>query len=390
MAVLKRRRSLSGAGGATARRGDPERAAILARCLDVDPDAKLPFTHGFHPWPARMHPDVARRVLESFPAARILDPFVGSGTVAVETVRAGRPFTGVDVSKVALEVAWARTRVWVPDACRSVEREAGRVASDAAKAAHRELALPGWTESVRSWFSPHTLKEIVLLGDRIGAVEGRDVRRILRTVLSSIVVKLSRQAFDSAAVPDRDFRPWRPGTAFRFFRERGVELTGMLLRLSSDLHKRNTAFVEPELRLADAREVDLKTPYDLVLTSPPYPGVYDYSRQHRLRFPLFEDDGSFAERHEIGSRRAPGNYEADLSAALRRIPLGANGRMILLIGDGRIGGTVVKADELLERIKGFHVEAVASQGRSAGMREHLVMMAKSWGGSVEPLKPLKP
>jgi 16S rRNA G966 N2-methylase RsmD len=323
-----------------------------------------------------MHPETARRALESFPAARILDPFVGSGTVAVEAVRIGRPFTGVDVSKVALEVAWARTRVWVPDACRTVEREAGRVASDAAKAAHRDLSLPGWAENVRAWFTPHTLKEIVLLGDRIAAVEGRDLRRILQTVLSSIVVKVSRQAFDSAGVADRDFRPWRPGTAFQFFRERGVELTGMLLRVSSDLHKRKVAFVEPELRLADSREVDLKSPFDLVLTSPPYPGVYDYARQHRLRFPLFDDDGTFADRHEMGSRRAPGNYEADLTKVLKRIPLGANGRMILLIGDGRIGGTILKTDEMLERIKGFKVEALATQGRVGGLREHLALLAR--------------
>ncbi|HKS16842.1 MAG TPA: hypothetical protein VJU16_05990, partial [Planctomycetota bacterium] len=251
------RRSLSAAGGPVSRAGGPEFSAALARCLEVDPDAKLPFTHGFHPWPARMHPETARRAIESFPAARILDPFVGSGTVAVEAVRAGRPFTGVDVSRVALEVAWSRTRVRPPEACRVVEREAGRVASDAAKSAHRDVSLPSWAERQRSWYAPHTLKEVVLLSDRIGAVDDADLRRLLVATLSSIVVKLSRQASDSQPVPDRDFRPWRPGTAFRFFRDRAVELTGMLLRLSSDLHKRKVAFAEPDFKKADARTVDL-------------------------------------------------------------------------------------------------------------------------------------
>jgi hypothetical protein len=374
---MSNRRSLSAAGGPATKTGDVEMSAALARCLDVDPDAKLPHTHGFHPWPARMHPDTARRALELFPAARILDPFVGSGTVAVEAIRAGRPFTGVDVSKVALEVAWARTRVRPPEACRAVEREGGRVASDAAKSAHRELSLPGWAQHYRAWFTPHTLKEIVLLQDRVGAVADADVRRLLLVVLSSIVVKLSRQAFDSAPVADRDFRPWRPGTGFRFFRERAIELTGMLLRLSSDLHKRKVNPVEPELRLADARKVTLSAPYDLVLSSPPYPGVYDYAWQHRLRFPLFGDDGSFAERHEIGSKRAPGDYEADLAAALKRIPLGANGRVILLIGDGTLGGKILRVEEILRRVPGFTVRAVASQPRAGGLREHLVLMTRT-------------
>ena len=370
------RRSLSGTGGPVGRSGDPTLSGILARCLDVDPDAPLPYTHGFHPWPARMHPETARRAIAEFPAARIADPFVGSGTVALEAVRAGRPFTGVDVSRVALEVAWARSRVWPPDACRAVEREGGRVASDAAKAAHRELSLPAWAEKVRAWFTPHTLREIVLLGDRLGAVEDGPLRRMLRVVLSSIVVKLSRQASDSVPVVDRDFRPWRPGTSFRFFRERAVEVTGMLLRLSSDLHKRKVPVAEPDLKLADAREVAWGSPFDLVLSSPPYPGVYDYARHHRLRFPLFGDDGSFAERHEIGAKRGSLDYAADLAAALRRLPLGDNGRILLLVGDGAAGGTPVRADDLLRRLPGFTVRAAASQGRPGGRREHLVLLTR--------------
>jgi len=370
------RRSLSAAGGPVARSGDPGISAVLARCLDVDPEAPLPFTHGFHPWPARMHPGTARLAIEAFPAARILDPFVGSGTVAVEAVRAGRPFTGVDVSKVAIEVAWARTRVRLPEACRAVEREGGRVASAAAKAAHRELSLPAWAERLGSWFTPHTLKEVVLLGDHAGAVDDPGLRRMLLVVLSSIVVKVSRQASDSMPVPDRAYRTWKPGTAFRFFRERAVELTGMLLRLSSDLHKRKVAFVEPDLKLADARTVVLGSNVDLVLTSPPYPGVYDYSRHHRLRFPLFDDDGTFADRHEIGAKRSPDDYAADLEKVLRRIPLGANGRMLLLIGDGTVGGKVVRTDELMRRMPGFTVRASASQARGPDRREHFILLTR--------------
>ena len=84
-----RKRSLSGSGGRCRLAGDPALAATLARCLDVDADAKLPFTHGFHAYPARMHPETARRFIEAFPGGLILDPFVGSGTTAVEAVRAG-------------------------------------------------------------------------------------------------------------------------------------------------------------------------------------------------------------------------------------------------------------------------------------------------------------
>jgi len=370
------RRSLSNVGGPAAPAGDPELARTLVRCLDVDTPERLPFTHGFHAYPARLHPEIARRALEAFTASRVLDPFVGSGTTAVEAVRAGLEFTGVDVSKVALEIAWIRTRVLPPEKCRDVERAGARIAGRAGKAVQRDFTLPPWAERERAWYTPHTLREIVALQDAIEEVPDPVLRRILVGVLSSVVVKLSKQATDSAAVPDRNFHPWRPGSAFRFFSDRSVELTTALLRLSSDLYKRKVAFREPALTCADARTAKLEGTFDLVLSSPPYPGVYDYSRHQRRRLPLYGDDGSFAERHEIGARRDPRNYAVDLAKALANVPLAPGGRILLLIGDGTLDGKPAKADAIVRAVPGFRVAASASQGRPGGRREHLMLLTR--------------
>ncbi|HXX93147.1 MAG TPA: hypothetical protein VEN81_05905, partial [Planctomycetota bacterium] len=83
---IRRKRSLGQTGGPAELSGDPEASRPLGHCLAVDPEARLPFTHGFHAYPARMHPETARRALEAFPGGRILDPFVGSGTTALEAV----------------------------------------------------------------------------------------------------------------------------------------------------------------------------------------------------------------------------------------------------------------------------------------------------------------
>ena len=76
------------------------------------------------------------------------------------------------------------------------------------------------------------------------------LRRLLTVVLSSVLVKLSRQVSDSDLNKDRAFRPRPRGTAFRWFRDKGSELTKGLLLLGSDLHKRQVAFVEPELQIS--------------------------------------------------------------------------------------------------------------------------------------------
>jgi hypothetical protein len=270
-----RKRSLSQAGGKCALAGDPERARVLAHCLAVDPGAKLRFTHGFHAYPARMHPETAERVLAAFPGGAVFDPFAGSGTTALEAVRAGRPFTGTDISRVPLEIAWVRTRVWAPERIRRMEQAA--LALSARAFAEPDVPLPEWARRGREWYDPHTLREIVVLQSLIDSQEEEETRRVLACVLSSIVVRLSKQISDSDVKADRFHRPRPRHAAYRRFRDKIPELASALLQLSSDLYKRKVEFREPDLRKADARTFVPPAPADLVVTSPPYEGTYDYA-----------------------------------------------------------------------------------------------------------------
>ena len=82
--------------------GEPRLAASLASALRVGAGSR-DHTHGFHTYPARMHPHIARRLLEAIPpGATLLDPFCGSGTVLVEGILRGARTVGVDASGEAL------------------------------------------------------------------------------------------------------------------------------------------------------------------------------------------------------------------------------------------------------------------------------------------------
>jgi hypothetical protein len=376
------KRSLSSSGGRCRLSGDPELAAKLASCLSVDPDAKLPFTHGFHAYPARMHPETARRAIEAFPGGRVLDPFVGSGTTAVEAVRAGRPFLGLDISTVPLEIAWARTRIGLPEQSRKVEGAAHRLAGRAFQEVEHDFTMPPWARAEREWYDPHTLREICVLKLLIDREEPT-LKRLLTVVLSSVLVKLSRQISDSDVKKDLYFRPRPRGAAFRWFSDKSSELTKGLLLLSSDLYKRKVAFLDPELRREDAREARLPAgSVDLIVTSPPYAGVYDYSRHQSRRYPIFDEDPRYAEAHELGSRRDAGRYREDMEAVLKNLlgALSSQGRILILIGDGQ----QVKADSFLTELAaklGAKVLAIASQSRkdwSGGppKQEHLVAIGR--------------
>jgi hypothetical protein len=373
-----RKRSLSGTGGHCRIAGDPQLGAKLAACLAVDPDSKLPFTHGFHAYPARMHPETARRVIETFPGGRIVDPFVGSGTTAVEAVRAGRPFLGLDISKIPLEIAWTRTRVGLPEQSRKVENAAHRLSGRGFQEIENEFTMLPWTRKEYEWYDPHTLREIYVLKMLIDQEEA-SLRRMLTVVLSSVLVKLSKQVSDSNIKQDQNFRPRPRGAAFRGFADKSSELTRGLLLLSSDLYKRKVAFLEPEFRREDARDAVLpKEGVDLVVTSPPYSGVYDYSRHQARRYPIFDEDPQYAESHELGSRRDASRYREDMERVVKNLvgSLTPSGRIVMMIGDGQ----QVKADQFLTEVApkaGAKVLAIASQSRkdwSGGppKQEHLI------------------
>ena len=380
--------------------GDLVLAAKIAECMDVNPDEKLPFTHGFHTYPARMHPCMAERAIRRFApkGGRVLDPFVGSGTVALEAVRAGLRFTGVDISAVALEIAWARTRVFKPDESRRVEREGREIAERASKAASDDLPMPRWADGIEDWFTDHTLREIGHVAELIDGVKRPELARVLRVVLSSILVRLSKQASDSVTVVDRDYRPWPQKATYRMFSDKCSELTRSYLMLATEMHKRGVAFVEPEFWLEDTRTVKLeKGAYGLALTSPPYPGTYDYSFHHALRFPLFGEGSGFASEHEIGSRRefksradAPDLYHKDMTQCVKNVldALAPGGRLLMLIGDGRFGDETVRADLIVRDIAsrlGARVAAGASQvrtewshgGEAIKKAEHLIMVDRA-------------
>lgn len=68
-------------------------------------------THFFYRYPARFSPQFARAAIRAFtqPGDTVLDPFMGGGTSAVESLAAGRRFVGSDLNQLARFVTRAKT-----------------------------------------------------------------------------------------------------------------------------------------------------------------------------------------------------------------------------------------------------------------------------------------
>jgi hypothetical protein len=377
----KRRHSLANVGGKVDLVGkdDAERKALTA-ALDVagDDASSRSHVHGFHSYPARLHPTTARElVLGLAPTGgTVLDPFCGSGTVLVEGLVAGRNVIGVDANPLAVELSWLKTRGSTQTERNELLGAARAVAESAdERRARRAGATHRYGPDDVALFEPHVLLELDGLRAATRHLERDWVRRALSLVLSSILIKVSRQAGDTSEA--RGERRLRSGFTVDLFQKKTTELARRLAELDALLPAgpRPSAAVH----LGDARRLDrvARGSVDLVVTSPPYPGTYDYLAHHAARMRWLELDTDRFAATELGARRhlekmpfhsALTRYSTDLGETLGAMSraLARSGKVVLIIADSVIKNRAVLADRLVKELApaaGLEVTTVASQLR---------------------------
>ena len=381
------RRSLTHVGGDVDLGGDTSAAKTLARALDVPPSVASEergegpdraHVHGFHTYPARMHPITARRLVEAFSPSggAVLDPFCGSGTVLVEAMIAGRAAFGTDLNPLAVALATLKTRI-----CSRDELDALVVAARdaAAHAEARRKARAGATrrygEDDVAMFEPHVLLELDGIRDGITRAP-KELRPPLLLVLSAILGKVSRREGDTSVRAAT--RRIAAGYTSKLFTRKAEELAHRLDELADLVHK-NQKRPRVTIAIDDARKLRTIAPssIDVAITSPPYVATYDYLAHHALRMRWLGMDAAAFERGELGARRRFARLHADearrvwsdeLAAVMRAIArtLRPGGALVLLIADSAVARTALRAHDIVAEIApscGLEPLARASQAR---------------------------
>ena len=402
------RRSLTHVGGDAVLAGDEQAARELANALDVPPSVAesgegpdRAHVHGFHTYPARMHPITARRLVEAFapPGGTVLDPFCGSGTVLVEAMLAGRNARGIDLNPLAVVLARLKTQ---PRAHAELDALLAAADDAAAHATERRAARAGATrryppEDV-AVFEPHVLLE--LDGLRAGIATGAETtRQPLLLVLSSILQKLSRKEGDTSlhTAPRRI----AAGYPAKLFVKKTEELARRIDELTRALPRpapRVTVDTDDATRLRTVKPASI----DCAISSPPYAATYDYVAHHALRMRWLGLDSRPLEKGELGARRhfasldgesAKTTWSRQLEDTLRALArvLRPGASVVLVMADSAVAGVALRADAMLAEVAprtGFALVARASQARphfhgptlaafrSAPRAEHALLLHK--------------
>jgi hypothetical protein len=227
---------------------------------------------------------------------------------------------------------------------------AREIAVEASERARKRIRpeIPPWAKRENERFFPHVALELFGLRELVGATDEDVIGIALRASFSSILVKFMRlPEYGATETPQRIGR----GMPSKFFAGRVEELAQSLAALAQRVPAGTPV---PKIRIGDARHLDeaADREFDLIVSSPPYAGTYDYAEHHDVRFLWLGLPREKFDRVQVGARTEDFGSPVKRWQKDRSHWLGEMGRVtkpgaivMLVMGDGVVGNQPEDAAE---------------------------------------------
>jgi len=335
--------------------------------------------HRLHPYLGKFVPQLVEVFLGRYGrrGGLVWDPFSGSGTTLVEANAFGAPAAGCDVS--AFNCLLARVKTAEYD--RELLLADVVTLSEPAEAPERDAP----SEYLASWFAPRALAELLAFRARIDRASYPDLWRVVLSRAARSARLARHFDLDFPAEPVRGEyvchkhgRVCRPVEEAEKFLRRYVRDAVTRVLDYADVRES----IECTILHGDGRTLEPPGVVDLVVTSPPYPGLIDYHEQHVYAFELLglerRDD------EEIG--RGVAGYCEGVAAVLRqaREALRPGAKVVIVVNDrrGLYDGILPEAGLRLEDRLVRHVNR--RTGRRKGEYYEEVLVASRARPRVRP------
>ena len=160
------------------------------------------YTHGFHQYPARMHPEIAKRLIEKYAIKSsdiVFDPFMGSGGVLVESMVHGNNSVGIDLNPFAVLLATVKT---TPLDAAKLETTFNQIILDSKKDKKNKIEYdnaPNFLpkkpkeKSLKFWYQNDTLRDLQILKNHVFLTKDKKTRDFFKICFSLTTRKVSFQ-----------------------------------------------------------------------------------------------------------------------------------------------------------------------------------------------------
>ena len=263
-------------------------------------------THYIHPYPAKLLPQIAHFFLASNILASsddfVLDPFSGTGTVALEANLSGRNALFSDANPLARIIASVKTSKF------SIE-EINVAAENLRQAyARTRKTTPPKVININLWYDEKICRQLSRLRWAIDGIQESKVKDLLWVTFSCVARKLSN-ADPRLSVPVRVKVPkWDENSPPDVWTVFSNQLEANILRIGESERLSDASSVASECVGRDARSLRVPSLWNddetrrladesvgLVITSPPYAGAQKYIRASSLSLGWLK----LAEAHQL-------------------------------------------------------------------------------------------
>jgi len=314
-------------------------------------------TNSFHPYPAKFIPQIPHHFIKSLSQEgdTVYDPFLGSGTTALEANILGRNAIGNDVNELAVLISKVKTTPICENRLRTLDDLVNRIYNRISLfilGKENEIEEPEIV-NLKMWFKDFVIAELVIIKDEIGKLSDKDLVDFCLVALSGIIINVSHQDSDTRYV--RVNKSIKPGDTCNRFIKQLSKLRKLMIDSKQLIDKGKS-----ELKVADSRMFGI-FPQDsaaLAVTSPPYPNAYDYHLYHKYRLYWLGMDIRKLRLNEIGAhsdyskKNGPDEFDfkLDMEKCFINISniLKPGSYFVIVIGDSILQGRKIQNNEILK------------------------------------------
>jgi len=248
--------------------------------------------HGIHPYPARMIPQIANRLIRerSNENATVLDPFCGSGSVLVEALLLRRNCIGVDINPLAALIAKVKTAAISPQLLEPLAFSILDETKRRIKLSRRGEVKPDvfFFKNIFHWFKRTVVSDLSIVKQVIeeNKTSDENINNFFNVCFSATLRKASNIAFNDnpyfiRAKPVENLERYNPDVQQIF-----QDVVKNSLSRTVEFYSICPKGLSCKILEADSRNLPVESDsVDLVVTSPPYgeeSHTMSYSRFSKL------------------------------------------------------------------------------------------------------------
>lgn len=152
------------------------------------------YTHAIHPYPARMHPEIPKRLIQKWAQCKtdvVLDPFAGSGGTLLESVLNGNPAVGIDVNPFAVLLSRVKTTLIHEDLVYELNALIEQIRQDCARGTYHTEMYPDGID--QRWYCPDTTEILTCIKYHILKISNEALRNFFKVCFALAERKVSYQ-----------------------------------------------------------------------------------------------------------------------------------------------------------------------------------------------------